>query len=94
MEKRFDEVAYEGLIGVMENLADKKANRKDLKHIIKGAEEIDLVNSGLEETMIFAYNQTRETWKKNKKVEDLRTAAFVNSINKIANDYLAMGIFP
>jgi glutamate dehydrogenase (NAD(P)+) len=44
--------------------------------------------------MISAYNEIRETWKQNKKIPDLRTAAFVVSIEKIANSYIALGIFP
>ena len=58
------------------------------------ANEEDLVNSGLEETMVGAYNEIRETLKSNKKIPDLRTAAFVTAINKVAESYYALGIFP
>ena len=44
--------------------------------------------------MITAYKQIRETYKRKKKVEDLRTAAFITAINKVAADYLALGVFP
>ena len=62
--------------------------------LTKGADEIDLVRSGLEETMVTAYNQIREVMKRRKSVEDLRTAAFIASLDKIANDYVKLGIFP
>jgi glutamate dehydrogenase (NAD(P)+) len=62
--------------------------------IAHGADEIDLVNSGLEETMITAYDAIRETKLKTPGVTDLRTAAFVNAINKVAVSYLELGIFP
>ncbi len=62
--------------------------------VARGAEEIDLVRSGLEETMITAYQQIREIMLRKRKVEDLRTAAFVSAINKISSDYLSLGIFP
>jgi glutamate dehydrogenase (NAD(P)+) len=52
------------------------------------------VRSGLEETMVTSYRQIRDVWKRKKNVEDLRTAAFVNALNKIANDYVRMGVFP
>jgi hypothetical protein len=48
----------------------------------------------LEETMITAYDAIRETKLKTPGVTDLRTAAFVNAINKVAVSYLELGIFP
>jgi glutamate dehydrogenase (NAD(P)+) len=62
--------------------------------IDNGADEIDLVRSGLEETMIFAYNEIREIKKQDKRIEDLRTAAFVSGIRKLGVSYQALGIFP
>jgi len=44
--------------------------------------------------MIQAYHEIRETKNKNKNIPDLRTAAFVSAIDKIAASYLALGIFP
>jgi len=52
------------------------------------------VNSGLEETMISAYQQIRDIFMKTRGVPDLRTAAFINAVNKIAVAYLELGIFP
>ena len=94
MQKRFDQYAYEGMIRMMETLTDKRVPAKDIASLARGADEIDLVRSGLEETMVGSYQQIREIWRRNKKVSDLRTAAFVNAINKVAMDYLALGIFP
>jgi glutamate dehydrogenase (NAD(P)+) len=94
MEKRFDQTAYTNLVRTMEKLSGKRVPEEEIARLARGADEIDLVRSGLEETMVGSYQQIREIWRKNKKVEDLRTAAFVNAINKVANDYLALGIFP
>jgi glutamate dehydrogenase (NAD(P)+) len=44
--------------------------------------------------MVGSFHQIRDTWKKYRKIEDMRTAAFVTSINKIADAYVSMGIFP
>ena len=63
------------------------------RRIAHGADEIDLVNSGLEETMIGAYRQIREM-RKRRPVKDLRTAAFLNALRKVATTYLELGIFP
>ncbi|HWW74792.1 MAG TPA: hypothetical protein VNZ44_05305, partial [Pyrinomonadaceae bacterium] len=60
----------------------------------RGADEIDLVNSGLEETMAVAYQQIRETWKGDARIPGLRTAAFIRAINKVATCYEELGIFP
>jgi glutamate dehydrogenase (NAD(P)+) len=94
MEKRFDEKNQRNLIKVIEELTGKTVSRDKVKQIIHGADEIDLVNSGLEDTMINAYNELRNFKKAHKGVKDLRTAAFAVSINKIRDSYYAMGIFP
>ena len=60
----------------------------------RGADERDLVNSGLEETMITAYGQIREVQKRLDGKADLRTAAFISAIDKIAHCYQDLGIFP
>ncbi|GIW72860.1 MAG: hypothetical protein KatS3mg102_2402 [Planctomycetota bacterium] len=59
-----------------------------------GASEEDLVNSGLEETMIGAYHQIRETARRHRDEIDLRTAALIVAIDKIALCYEHLGIFP
>jgi len=61
---------------------------------VRGADEVDLVYSGLEETMINAFHEIREKYKRKKEISDMRTAAFVVSIDKIAKSYLSLGIFP
>ncbi|MEJ2193857.1 MAG: hypothetical protein P8X73_03235 [Ignavibacteriaceae bacterium] len=94
MGKRYDELVATTLVDSIEKSVGKFLDPKSKRIILHGADEEDLVNSGLEETMIHAYNEIRETWKKNKKIHDLRTAAFVVAINKIADSYIALGIFP
>lgn len=94
IEKRFDQNAYTNIVNLVESMTGKKVSDKRKSFITRGADEVDLVRSGLEETMITAYQQIRETYNRKKKIEDLRTAAFVTAIDKVANDYLTMGIFP
>jgi len=94
MEKRFDHNTYLNLVNMVERQTGKTIGQKEKNILTRGAEEIDLVRSGLEETMVNAYDQIRETKNRKKKIEDLRTAAFVVSLNKIASDYLSLGIFP
>ncbi len=94
MEKRFNSNTYENLVSTVERLTGKVIGPKERSILTRGAEEIDLVNSGLEETMIEAYRQIRDVFVGNKKIKTMRTAAFVSALNKISSDYMAMGIFP
>jgi glutamate dehydrogenase (NAD(P)+) len=94
MEKRFDQTTYENLVGFVEKQTGKAANNKEKKYLIRGADEIDLVRSGLEETMVTAYHQFRNVYKRKKTVKDLRTAAFIVALEKIGSDYINMGVFP
>lgn len=92
MDKRYEAKATQNLIRLFEEMAEKKVPEELIRKIAKGADEIDLVRSGLEESMINAYHTTREIAKM--KNIDLRTAAFVNAISLIGQDYMSMGIFP
>ncbi|MBP7389697.1 MAG: Glu/Leu/Phe/Val dehydrogenase [Chitinophagales bacterium] len=94
MQKRWEERHQSNFIKLIEDLTGKTVPKSRIDSLIHGADEIDLVNSGLEDTMINAYRDIREFKKRRKNVEDLRTAAFAVSINKIRNSYYAMGIFP
>ena len=94
MEKRFNENINKTLLDVLEQQTGKPVSERDRNIIARGADEIDLVRSGLEETMVSAYQQIRQVYAQHPDIPDLRTAAFVCAINKIANDYMALGIFP
>ena len=94
MQKRFEEESQSNMIHLVEELTGQKASKEQVKRVIHGADEIDLVNSGLEDTMIKAYHDIREFHKSSRSIQDLRTAAFALSINKIKDAYYAMGIFP
>jgi glutamate dehydrogenase (NAD(P)+) len=67
---------------------------KEKVMLTHGADEIDLVRSGLEDTMVNAYDQIRDIFKRKKTIEDLRMAAFISALNKISGDYVRLGIFP
>ena len=94
MEKRFNQNINQGMITMIEQATGKIISDRDKKMLARGADEIDLVRSGLEETMVSAFHQMREIMKGNPEIKSLRTAAFVNAIKKISSDYLTLGIFP
>ena len=94
MEKRFTENQNSQILGQIESLTGKKVSAKDREIIQHGAEEIELVHSGLEETMITATREIVHIWKTNPSIPDMRTAAYVSAINKVATSYAELGIFP
>ncbi|MEN9522396.1 MAG: hypothetical protein RL065_773, partial [Bacteroidota bacterium] len=85
MEKRFQENSNANMISAVEGLTGKKVSASERSILAHGPDEVDLVYSGLEDTMIGSYHEIREIYKANKKIDDLRTAAFVNAINKIGD---------
>lgn len=94
MGKRFDENVNNRFIETIERMTGKDMTAAEKMLLSRGAEERDLVVSGLEDTMIFAYNEIKDIAAKNPKIKDLRTAAFVSSIDKVATSYLQLGLFP
>lgn len=94
MEKRFEQAAFDRILQFVETETGRNLTTEERRMVARGADEADLVYSGLEETMITAYNQIREILKEKKGVGTLRTAAFMNAIDKIALCYYELGIFP
>jgi glutamate dehydrogenase (NAD(P)+) len=94
MGKRFEATSFEKLLRVIEENTGRRLSDTERRTVARGADEIDLVNSGLEESMAVAYDQIREVWKADSRIPSLRTAAFIGAINKIATCYAELGIFP
>lgn len=94
MEKRFTENLNNHILGQIEDLTGKTVNQREKDFILHGPEEVDLVRSGLEETMITATREIMDAWKSNPEIPDMRTAAYVVAINKVGTSYAELGIFP
>jgi len=94
MEKRFNENMNTHIVGQIETMSGKKMGEKEKEYIMHGADEVDLVYSGLEETMITATHEIMNTWKSIPDIPDMRTAAYVVAINKVGVSYAELGIFP
>lgn len=94
MDKRFNQNTYENLVQLVLKLTGKTISNREFEFITRGADEIDLVRSGLEETMIASYHEIMDVKRRKRSIETLRTAAFVVALNKIASDYIALGVFP
>jgi glutamate dehydrogenase (NAD(P)+) len=93
LDKRSVAAAFGRMADAMEQVTGKPLPGERQLYA-KGAGEADLVASGLEDTMIESYHQVRETQKMLNSKPDMRTAAYVSAINKIALCYQELGIFP
>ncbi|MFM2363346.1 MAG: hypothetical protein RLZZ316_2248 [Bacteroidota bacterium] len=94
MEKRFTENLNTHILGQIETLTGKQVANNERELIMHGPDEVDLVYSGLEETMITATREIMDQWKKTPEIPDMRSAAYVVAINKVATSYVELGIFP
>ncbi len=94
MQKRFEESVRRDLLNAMSSATGASFSQAEVRILARGADEIDLVNSGLEETMATAYHHIRRYRNKLGPEVDLRTAAMVLAIDKVAASYRTAGIFP
>ncbi len=93
MQKRNDELRGQQMASMLEEVTGAKVSESLRDRITRGADELDLVRSGLDDTMRLAYQEIRETLQTEERVNDLRTAAFVTAIRKIARSYLDIGVY-
>lgn len=94
MGRRFEQQAYRRLLDAVEQATDHQFSQLDKDKLAQGADELALVRSGLEDTMVSAYQAIREIKLKHGANTDLRTAAFINAIEKVTQSYQELGIFP
>jgi glutamate dehydrogenase (NAD(P)+) len=94
MQKRYEQAAYTRLLQAVQEVTGKRFTAEQIAQVTHGASEEDLVNSGLEETMVGAYHPIRQIWKQRGDKVDLRIAAMIVAIDKVAMSYEQLGIFP
>jgi glutamate dehydrogenase (NAD(P)+) len=94
LEKRFEEQSARRILSAVEDMTGDAVSESAARIAVHGADEEDLVRSGLEETMAIAYHKLKETRDRVSADIDLRTAAMVGAIDKIAVAYAQRGIFP
>ncbi len=92
MQRRADERSHQALIDEMERMTGKEFSPEFREQYTKGADELTLVRSGLDDTMRVAYQAMREVWHARADVPDLRTAAYLVAIERVAASYRALGL--
>jgi glutamate dehydrogenase (NAD(P)+) len=94
MQKRHEQANELAMLKAIEGATGRKFTDAERGAFAKGPDEQDLVNSGLEDTMIAAFHDLLNTRRNTKGIPDLRIAAFVSAIHKVARSYMELGIFP
>jgi glutamate dehydrogenase (NAD(P)+) len=97
MQRRQEEARHQLIVDELErldrHLGDAWSMTPDFKaQYLKGADELELVRSGLDDTMRIAYQSMREVWHGREDVQDLRTAAYIVAIDRVAKSYRAKGL--
>ena len=92
MQRRADESRYGALIEGIEGMTGQSFPDELASRAINGGAEIDLVRSGLEDTMRNTYDVISEVWNREKSAIDLRTAAMMVAVQRIAQGYQSIGI--
>jgi len=97
MQRRAEEARHHLLVNELERLSADKGlgwtlNPGFKESYLRGAGELELVRSGLDDTMRTAYQAMREVWHGRGDVEDLRVAAYIVSISRVAATYRSKGL--
>ena len=92
LQRRAQENQLSSLISGIESITREKFSDEFKKEIVKGDSELDLVRSGLEDTMRTTYDVISDLWNSDTNIPDLRTAAMMVSIRRIASTYSSLGI--
>lgn len=97
LERRHEEARARMIVEELERLsADTGSNwtlSKGFKEaFLTGADELELVRSGLDDTMRETFGKMKEVWMADSRVDDMRTAAYMVSIRRIKNVYGSLGL--
>ncbi|KAB2883469.1 MAG: Glu/Leu/Phe/Val dehydrogenase [Albidovulum sp.] len=97
MERRQEEARHQLLVDELERLSSDKglgwSLSPDFKsRYLRGADELELVRSGLDDTMRGAYQSISQLWNGRQDVTDLRMAAYIVAIDRVAKSYRSKGL--
>lgn len=97
MQRRQEESRHQLVVDELQKVSEAMGNTYTLtdnfkQKYLKGADELELVRSGLDDTMRIAYQSMRDVWHERGDVDDLRMAAYLVAIDKVAASYRAKGL--
>lgn len=94
LQKHLEGIRNQKLVASIETAMERPIPEADRNLLTRGPDELDLVNSGLEETMVNAYREIRNVRLSRSPDQSMRTAAFIIAIERVALTYEQLGIFP
>ena len=92
LQRRQHERQMLNMVNAIENMVGNPFPQDVLKEIIDGPTELDLVRSGLDDVMREGYQVISKRWHSDKRVPDLRTAAMMIALERIASSYESLGL--
>lgn len=97
LQRRAEEARSRLLVEELERLSADKGLGWNLsdnfkERFLTGSDELALVRSGLDDTMRDAYQAMREVWHGRNDVSDLRVAAYIVAIERVAAAYRSKGL--
>ena len=93
MERRYDEMRGSHMLSAIQSMTEQPIPEWIQKELVQGADELDLVRSGLDDTMRLSFQQIKAVLDNNDNVSDYRTASYVVAIDKISRSYLDIGVY-
>ncbi len=93
LERRFDEARGQHIVHALEAMSNGPVPDWIQKELVRGADEFDLVRSGLDDSMRLALQDIIETRQREGGIEDYRTAAYVIALTKLSRTYLDVGVY-
>ncbi len=91
LDKRFHEARGQHIVTAIEMATDTEVPEWVRNELCRGADEFDLVRSGLDDTMRLAFQDIMEKRRTHPEINDYRMAAYVIAIQKIARSYQDIG---
>ncbi len=93
LERRFDEARGQHIVHALEAMSNTPVPEWIQKELVRGADEFDLVRSGLDDSMRLALQEIIETYHREGGIDDYRTAAYVIALSKLSRTYLDVGVY-
>jgi glutamate dehydrogenase (NAD(P)+) len=92
LQRRLDELRGTNYLSALETLTGKQVPERLRQEIMRGANELDLIRSGLDDTMRMAFRDILDMLRSYPHIKDYRTAAYAIAISKLAQSYYELGL--
>ncbi len=92
IERRLDESRGRSVIRALEETTGRKVPDWVCDSLARGADELDLVRSGLDDSMRQAMQEIIDIRGRKPEIEDYRTAAYIIALQKLSRSYLDIGV--